>query len=168
MPASGPINEGQRLALLNRLCEVLGEEEANTLIASLPPVYWEQLATKGDLAASEQRLGNEMRSGFAKVYGELHSIRTETAAEFAKIYGELHSIRTETAAEFKSLRTETAAEFAKIYGELHSIRTETSAEFKNVRSEMALQFARQTRTMVFTMLGLAVPILGTILAVGLS
>ena len=168
MPASGPIKEGQRLALLNRLCEVLGEEEANTLIASLPPVYWEQLATKGDLAASEQRLGNEMRSEFAKVHSELHSIRTETAAEFK-------SLRTETAAEFAkiygelhSLRTETSAEFAKIYGELHSIRTETSAEFKNVRSEMALQFARQTRTMVFTMLGLAVPILGTILAVGLS
>ncbi|WP_419848583.1 hypothetical protein [Candidatus Poriferisocius sp.] len=132
MPASGPIKEGQRLALLNRLCEVLGEEEANTLMDSLPPIYWEQLATKGDLAASEQRLGNEMRS------------------EFAKVYGELHRLRTETAAEFKSLRTETAA------------------EFKSVRSEMALQFARQTRTMVFTMLGLAVPILGAILAVGLS
>ena len=168
MPASGPISEGQRLALLNRLCEVLGEEEANTLIDSLPPVYWEQLATKGDLAASEQRLGNEMRSGFAKVYGELHSLRTETAAEFAKVYSELHSLRTETAAEFAkvyselhSLRTETAAEFK-------NLRTETAAEFKSVRSEMALQFARQTRTMVFTMLGLAVPILGTILAVGLS
>ncbi len=139
MPASGPISEGQRLALLNRLCEVLGEEEANTLIDSLPPVYWEQLATKADLTASEQRLGNE-----------------------------LHSFRTETAAEFKSLRTETAAEFAKVYGELHSLRTETAAEFQSVRSEMALQFARQTRTMVFTMLGLAVPVLGAILAVGLS
>ncbi len=150
MPASGPISEGQRLALLNRLCEVLGEEEANTLIDSLPPVYWEQLATKGDLAASEQRLGNEMRSEFAKVYSELHSLRTETAAEFAKVYNELHSLRSETAAEFKNLRTETAA------------------EFKSVRSEMALQFARQTRTMVFTMLGLAVPVLGAILAVGLS
>ena len=150
MPASGPISEGQRLALLNRLCEVLGEEEANTLMDSLPPVYWDQLATKGDLAASEQRLGNEMRS------------------EFAKVYSELHSLRTETAAEFKNFRTETAAEFAKVYGELHSLRTETAAEFKSVRSEMALQFARQTRTMVFTMLGLAVPILGTILAVGLS
>ena len=161
MPASGPISEGQRLALLNRLCEVLGEEEANTLMDSLPPVYWEQLATKGDLAASEQRLGNEMRSGFAKVYAELHSLRTETATEFK-------NIRTETATEFKNIRTETAAEFAKVYGELHSLRTETAAEFKNVRSEMALQFAKQTRTMVFTMLGLAVPILGTILAVGLS
>jgi hypothetical protein len=161
MPASGPISEGQRLALLNRLCEVLGEEEANTLMDSLPPVYWEQLATKGDLAASEQRLGNEMRSGFAKVYAELHSLHTETAAEFK-------NIRTETATEFKNIRTETAAEFAKVYGELHSLRTETAAEFKNVRSEMALQFAKQTRTMVFTMLGLAVPILGTILAVGLS
>ena len=99
---------------------------------SLPPVYWEQLATKGDLAASEQRLGNEMRSEFAKVYGELNSFRAETAAEFK------------------------------------NIRAETAAEFKSVRSEMALQFARQTRTMVFTMLGLAVPVLGAILAVGLS
>lgn len=132
MPASGPISEGQRLALLNRLCEVLGEEEASTLMDSLPPVYWEQLATKSDLAASEQRLGNEMRSGFAKVYSELHSLRTETAAEFK------------------------------------NLRAETAAEFKSVRSEMALQFARQTRTMVFTMLGLAVPVLGAILAVGLS
>lgn len=132
MPASGPISEGQRLALLNRLCEVLGEEEASTLMDSLPPVYWEQLATKSDLAASEQRLGNEMRSGFAKVYGELNSFRAETAAEFK------------------------------------NIRAETAAEFKSVRSEMALQFARQTRTMVFTMLGLAVPVLGAILAVGLS
>ncbi len=101
-------------------------------MASLPPVYWDQLATKGDLAASEQRLGNEMRSGFAKVYGELNSFRAETAAEFK------------------------------------NIRAETAAEFKSVRSEMALQFARQTRTMVFTMLGLAVPVLGAILAVGLS
>ena len=150
MSASGPISEGQRLALLNRLCEVLGEEEANTLMDSLPPVYWEQLATKSDLAASEQRLGNELHSLRTETAAEFKNLRAETAAEFAKVHSELHSLRTETAAEFKNLRTETAA------------------EFKSVRSEMALQFARQTRTMVFTMLGLAVPVLGAILAVGLS
>ena len=89
MPASGPVSEGQRLALLNRLCEVLGEEEARTLMESLPAVHWHDLATKDDLKttnkaieankaaieASEQRLRTEMHAGFA-------NIRTETAADF--------------------------------------------------------------------------------------
>ncbi|MCQ3809575.1 MAG: hypothetical protein KTV68_03375 [Acidimicrobiia bacterium] len=142
MPASGPISEGRRLALMNRLCEVLGEEEGRTLMESLPDVHWRDLATKDDLKdtnkaieASEHRLRTEMNAEFTKVY-----------AEFTKVY----------------------AEFAKIYAEFKAIRAETAAEFQSVRSEMALQFAKQTRTMVFTMLGLAVPVLGAILAVGLA
>ncbi len=139
MPASGPLGEERRVALINRLIEALGEEEARTLMESLPPVPWHDLATKDDvfllkddIRASEDRL------------------RTEMHAEFTKVYAELRSIRIETAAEFKTLRAE------------------TGAEFQSVRSEMALQFARQTRTMVFTMLGLAMPTWGAILAVGLA
>ncbi len=139
MPASGPIGEERRVALMNRLIDALGEEEARTLMESLPLIAWHDLATKDDVRASEERL------------------RTETAAQFTKVYAELHS-----------LRTETAAEFTKVYAELHSLRTETAAEFKSVRSDMALQFARQTRTMVYTMLGLAMPTWGGILAVGLG
>ena len=113
MPSSEPTSEGQRLALLHRLCEVLGEEEAKTLMESLPPVHWHDLATKDDLKTiedSQQRLRVEMH------------------------------------AEFKTLR----------------------AENKEHRGEVALQFAKQTRMMVFTMLGLTVPILGAILGVGLT
>ena len=128
MPSSEPTSESQRLALLNRLCEVLGEEEAKTLMESLPPVHWHNLATKddifllkGDLKASEQRLRVEMHSEFV-------------------------NLRTEMSAEFKMLR----------------------AENKEHRGEVALQFAKQTRMMVFTMLGLTVPILGAILGVGLT
>ena len=143
-------SEKQRLALLSRLVEVLGREEAETLMESLPAVHWHDLATKDDIEASEGRLRSEMTAEFAKVYAELHSLRVETAAEFKEL-------RVETAAEFKALRAETAAEFKAL-----------RAESKEFQGGVALQFARQTRTMVFTMLGLAVPILGAVLAVGLG
>ena len=105
-----PASEKKRLALLNRLIEVLGREEAEVLMDSLPPVDWYQLALKSDIEASEQRL------------------------------------RTEMHAEFRLLR----------------------AENKEFQGAITLQLANQTRTMVFTMLGLAMPTWGAILAVGLS
>lgn len=124
MPASEPISEGWRLALLNRLCKILGDEEANTLMESLPAVHWHDLATKDDIKGTheaidhlEERLRTEMDAGFAKVD-----------------------------AEFKMLR----------------------GENKEFRGEMALQFAKQTRTMVFTMLGLSLPTWGAILAMALG
>ena len=59
MSASDPISEKVRWALMRRLIEVIGEEEAETLMESLPPVVWHQIATKDDLAALEDRLKAE-------------------------------------------------------------------------------------------------------------
>ena len=118
------VSEKRRLALLNRLIEVLGREEAEFLMDSLPPFDWHQLVTKGDLKAMEDRLCSGTSAGFAKVDAQLGKVD----ARFAKV----------------------------------------DAEFIKLRGEIALQFARQTRTIVFTMLGLVVPILGAILAVGLG
>jgi len=137
-----PVSEQKRLALRNRLIEVLGEEEAEVLMESLPPFDWHKLATKEDLSvlegkieankaaieASEERLRTEMDAGFA-------NIRTEMDGKFAKV----------------------DAGFAKV-----------DAEFTKLRGDMALQFARQTRTMVFTILGVSLPTWGAILAVGLG
>ena len=125
------VSEKRRLALLNRLIEVLGREEAEFLMDSLPPFDWHQLATKGDLKAMEDRLCSGTSAGFAKVDAQLAKVD----ARFAKV----------------------DAQLAKV-----------NAEFTKLRGEIALQFARQTRTIVFTMLGLVVPILGAILAVGLG
>ena len=36
--------------------EALGEEEADTLMASLPPMDWSEIATKTDLASIEERM----------------------------------------------------------------------------------------------------------------
>ncbi len=92
MPEGDVIGEGRRLALLSRLVDTLGEEEAWTLVESLPPVPWDRLATKDDIRAtkedirairediratkedirdSEERLRIEMNAGFKELRGEL-------------------------------------------------------------------------------------------------
>ena len=99
MPVSEPIGEDRRLALMQRLTKVLGEEEARTLMESLPPTYWYNLATKDDVRA---------------------------------------------------------------------LKEWTQAEFTNFRGEMKQMFAQQTRTLMFMLMGFAVTIWGSILAIGLS
>ena len=119
-----PASEQKRLALRNRLIEVLGREEAEVPMESLPPFDWHQLATKEDLSVLEGKI----------------------EANKAAIEASEQRLRTEMNAEFKMLR----------------------AESKEFLGRMALQFARQTRTMVFTMLGVSLPTWGAILAVGLG
>lgn len=135
-------NEDKRLALLNRLSEVLGEEEARTLMECLPPVRWDQLATRDDIRASEERLRTEFNGQFALVN-----------ARFA----EVHTC-------IDGLENKMDAGFAKVWAEFDSVRAELSQH----RGEVAVQIAKLTRTMVFMMSGFMLTIWGTMLGIGLT
>ncbi len=97
------VDEARRLALLSRLGEVLGEEEARTLIECLPPVRWEHLATKDDVKASEDRIRTEMNGKFALV-----------DAEFARVHTRIDGLEHKMDAGFQSLR----GEFVEHRGEM--------------------------------------------------
>ncbi len=97
------VDETRRLALLSRLSEVLGEEEARTLIECLPPVRWEHLATKDDVKASEDRIRTEMNGKFALV-----------DAEFARVHTRIDGLEHKMEAGFESLRGEFALQMAKL------------------------------------------------------
>lgn len=67
------INDQSRYDLHQRLAQVLGRDEAATLMEHLPPVGWADVATKRDLDHLGLALRSEMTSGFSELRTELVS-----------------------------------------------------------------------------------------------
>ena len=77
-----PASEEERLALLSRLTETLGADAARTLMESLPPTHWDQIATKDDLRALEERLVNKFTGEMHKITGEFAKIRDQRSGRW--------------------------------------------------------------------------------------
>ncbi len=72
-----PIDERSRHHLYLKLEQVLGTEEATTLMEHLPPVGWADVATKHDLAQLEERMGLRLDAG-------LHSLEARLLAQMSE------------------------------------------------------------------------------------
>ena len=83
--------ETERFELREGLRNVLEEGPVTTLMDSLPPMDWHELATKTDLAALEER----MDARFEVVDVRLEALRTELGAKIdtglAGVRGEMKS-----------------------------------------------------------------------------
>src|SRR5437764_423737 len=66
------ISDQSRHRLHQRLDELLGADEAATLMEHLPPVGWADVATTRDLDHLAHELRSEIRTGAAEVRAELH------------------------------------------------------------------------------------------------
>ncbi len=63
-----PVDDRTRLNLHRKLDDIIGPEDADTLMAHLPPVTWNEVATKDDL----ERMGSSLRT----------ELRAELRADF--------------------------------------------------------------------------------------
>jgi hypothetical protein len=72
-----PIDERSRHQLYQRLQEILGAEEAVTLMAHLPPGGVGQLASKDDLKSTEERLEHKIDVLTHEMDAWGHEVRTE-------------------------------------------------------------------------------------------
>lgn len=78
-----PVDERSRHQLFSHLDQVLGEEDAATLIEHLPPVGWADVATKRDLDALELRLDQRfvgVDQQFSSVYQQFASVDQQFAS----------------------------------------------------------------------------------------
>ena len=88
-----PVDDRTRLNLHRKLEAVLGSEEADTLMAHLPPVTWDEVATKDDLDTLGTTMRAEMRVLGTELRTEMHTmgteLRTEMQVGFATLRAEL-------------------------------------------------------------------------------
>ena len=65
------MTETQRTTLYSQLTDAIGQEAAKTLMEQLPPSGWDQVATKDDVKASEQRLQRDIEAREKRLQGQL-------------------------------------------------------------------------------------------------
>jgi len=92
-------NDKARLELHRRLDSVLGAEEASTLMSHLPPVTWDQVATKDDLRALEANLRAEISVNASGLRTEMADLRTEVRTELAAVRTGMAHLRTDLRTE---------------------------------------------------------------------
>ena len=163
-----PASEEERLALLSRLTETLGADAARTLMESLPPTHWDQIATKDDLRALEERLVHKFTSEMNKFTGEFAKINGRVDGEFGKVYGELANVRGEIR-EVRGEIREVRGEVKEVRGEVKEVRGEVKelrGEIKELRGSISLEISKQTRTLVFMLCGFALTVWISLLVVG--
>ena len=133
------IDERQRHRLHERLDEVLGAEEAATLMSHLPPVGWADVATRRDVDHAVTVLGHELRD-------EISGLRDELRDEISGLREELHG-------EVSGLRGEVAGVRTELHKELGAIRADMLANHRQlVLAIIASQFTAVSLAFVATSL----------------
>lgn len=76
-----PVDDRTRLELHRTLEDTLGSQAADALMAHLPPVTWNEVATKDDLDKLATTLRAEMHIGFSELRTEMHIGRADLRTE---------------------------------------------------------------------------------------
>ena len=104
------ISDQSRYDLHQRLAEVLGADEAATLMEHLPPVGWADVATRRDLDHLAHQLRAEMAVGFSdvrlEIQREIGGLRTEIGgirAELGGLRGEIGDVRGDLGRQLTTL-----------------------------------------------------------------
>ena len=138
------VSEIERRQLHKEVENIMSDDSAAVLMRLLPPVGWNDFATKQDL----ETLGKFMQLGFNN---SLLELRNELRKEFVDETGIL---RNSMHGEFASFRKEMHTEFASLRKEIHiefsALRSEMNAGFLDLRKEMN----NQTHRMFMAMLGI--------------
>ena len=150
-------SKAQRLQLYEELVKKFGDEPAMTLMESLPPVDWHELATKDDLAALEERVNARFEvvdaridTGLGGVRGEVAALRVELGARIdtglAGVRGEVAGVRGEVA-ELRGEMSAMNARFEVVDARFDAVGDRIDKGLADLRGEMKLGMARLTRDM---------------------
>ena len=126
------LTHAQRTSMHNTLAEVMGQDDAETLMQHLPPSGWDNVATKEDLRAGFAELSAEftsaMTAGFAQAAVERANIKAQAAIERADIVKAMTEGLTKAAVERADIKTQFTTE-------LTDIKTQFTTELTDIKTQ---------------------------------
>lgn len=93
------LTHAQRTSMFITLTEVMGQDDAETLMQHLPPSGWDNVATKEDLRVAFAEINSAMAAGFAQAAVERAEIVKAMTERLAQATVERAEIKAEAATE---------------------------------------------------------------------
>lgn len=93
------LTHAQRTSMFITLTEVMGQDDAETLMQHLPPSGWDNVATKEDLRVAFAEINSAMTAGFAQAAVERAEIVKAMTERLAQATVERAEIKAEAATE---------------------------------------------------------------------
>lgn len=104
------MTETQRTTLYNQLTNTIGQEAARTLMEQLPPMGWDQVATKEDVKASGKMFLGELKETEGRLMIQIADSESRQGARI----DETNSRIDETNRELSELKDEVRNGFADL------------------------------------------------------
>ena len=108
------LTHAQRTSMFNTLAEVMGQDDAETLMQHLPPSGWDNVATKDDLRAGFAETNAAIAAGLAQAAVERTEIIKAMTEGFAQAAVERADIKAQVASELADIKVQAATELADI------------------------------------------------------
>ncbi|MCO8127224.1 hypothetical protein NHL50_08390 [Acidimicrobiia bacterium EGI L10123] len=104
-----------RSSLYGKFAEILGDDDANSLMSEFPSVEADELVTRqflrAELGVTRSELLSELGVTRSGLMGEIGSVRSELLGELGSVRGELGQAESRLRGEIAELRVEMAERF---------------------------------------------------------
>ena len=111
------MTETQRTTLYNQLTNTIGQEAARTLMEQLPPMGWDQVATKEDVKASGKMFLGELKETEGRLMIQIADSESRQGARIDETNSRIDGMNTridETNRELSELKDEVRTGFADL------------------------------------------------------
>ncbi|MXY12419.1 MAG: hypothetical protein F4Z00_16835 [Acidimicrobiaceae bacterium] len=142
--------QAQRASLFNTLAEMMGQQDAETLVEQLPPTGWDTMATKDDVRVLGATITAALTEGLAQAAKERAELQATMATGLAEGLAEAAKERAEIVKTMADGFAEAAKERAEII--------KTMADAAKERAEIVKSQARSLYVTVSTVVLAAVSI----------
>ena len=136
------LTHAQRTSMFNTLAQVMGQDEAETLMQHLPPSGWDNVATKEDLRAGFAETNAAVTSGLAQAAVERADIKAQAAVERADIINAVTSGLAQAAVERADIKAQAAVERADIINAVTSGLAQAAVERAEIKAQAATERAQ--------------------------